>query len=245
MNLKMSKIKIGILGFGRMGASIVSKADEFEIVCILDIKNIGNVVSLNQKNIVIENAEDIEKILSERKPDVVVDFTNPDACVKNAKVAAKQKINLVIGTTGLTTLQKEEIIETANKNNIGIVISPNMSIGVNVFWKLIKDAARLLKDYDIEIIEAHHKTKIDKPSGTALKMSEIVESETGKKIPIHSMRMGDIVGEHAIIFATTGERISIQHTAQSRDAFVNGVLKAIKFINNKKGIYDMNDVIGL
>lgn len=241
----MGKIKIGILGFGRMGANIASRADEFEIACILDIKNIGSTVSLNGKNIVIESAKDIEKILGERKPDVVIDFTNPDSCVKNSKVAAEHKINLVIGTTGLTGLQKEEINDAVNKNGTGIVISPNMSIGVNVFWKLIKDAAKLLKDYDIEIVEAHHKTKIDMPSGTALKMSEIVESVSGKKVPVHSMRIGDVVGDHAIIFATSGERITIQHTAQSRDAFVNGVLKAVKFIHGKKGVYDMSAVLSL
>lgn len=241
----MSKIKIGILGFGRMGANIAARANEFEIVCILDIKNVGSAVTVNSKSIIIENAGGIEKILDERKPDVVIDFTNAESCIRNSKIAAEHKVNIVIGTTGLNESQKKEIEKSVNENKVGAVISPNMSVGVNVFWKLIKDAAKLLKDYDIEIIEAHHKTKIDKPSGTALKMSEIVESVSGKKVPVHSMRIGDVVGDHTIVFATSGERIIMHHTAQSRDAFVNGVLEAVKFIYGKKGVYGMSDVLNL
>ncbi len=246
----MEKTKIGIIGFGRMGQMIARQAEtkNFEISCVFDLKNvgmkIGNFIG-NENKLLISNIADLDKILKQTKPDVVIDFSNADACVENLKIVAKNKINAVIGTTGFSEGQKDELKELIKENNIGAVISPNMSIGVNIFWKLIEDAGNLLTDYDAEIIESHHITKKDKPSGTALKIKEILEKIYEKEIPTHSVRIGGIVGEHTVMFGNAGEIIEIKHTAISRDTFAMGALRAAQFIKGKKGIFSMKDVIGL
>jgi len=247
----MDKIKIGIVGFGKMGqtiAKIAEQKENFEILCVFDIKNINTNIGsfIGTKNETkISDVKDMDKILKDKKPDVMIDFSNADACVKNLKIIGKNGINIVIGTTGFTEKQKEEIEKIIKENNIGAVISPNMSIGVNILWKLIEYVGNLLKDYDAEIIEAHHITKKDKPSGTALKIKEILEKIYKKEIPVHSIRAGGIVGEHKVIFASAGDIIEIKHTAISRDTFAIGALKSAEFIKGKKGIYNMKDVINL
>ncbi|PKP61182.1 MAG: 4-hydroxy-tetrahydrodipicolinate reductase [Candidatus Altiarchaeales archaeon HGW-Altiarchaeales-1] len=248
--MEQEKPKIGIIGFGRMGQMIARQAEtkNFEISCVFDLKNvgmkIGNFIG-NKNETAVSNIADLDKILKQTKPDVVIDFSNADACVENLKIVAKNKINAVIGTTGFSEGQKDELKELIKENNIGAVISPNMSIGVNIFWKLIEDAGNLLTDYDAEIIESHHITKKDKPSGTALKIKEILEKIYEKEIPSHSVRIGGIVGEHTVMFGNTGEIIEIKHTAISRDTFAMGALSAAQFIKGKKGIFSMKDVIGL
>ncbi|CEG11315.1 4-hydroxy-tetrahydrodipicolinate reductase [groundwater metagenome] len=246
----MANLKIGIIGFGRMGQTIarLAKDKNFEISSVFDVKNvgmnIGNFIGTESK-VTISKSTDSDKILKQTKPDVVIDFSNASACIENLKTVGKNKINAVIGTTGFNEEQKEELKEIIEANNIGAVISPNMSVGVNIFWKLIEDAGNLLNDYDAEIVEAHHITKKDKPSGTALKMKEILEKIYEKEIPIHSIRIGGIIGEHTVMFGNPEEVIEIKHTAISRDTFAMGALRAAEFINKKKGIYNMKDVIGI
>jgi len=248
--MKEEKFMIGIIGFGRMGQMIARLADvkNFEISCAFDIKNIGAKIgnlSGTENETTISNIADLDKILKQTKPDVVIDFSNARACVENLKTVAKNKINAVIGTTGFNEEEKDELKKIVKEGNIGAVISPNMSIGVNVCWKLIEEAGNLLKDYDAEIIEAHHITKKDKPSGTALKIKEILEKIYKRQIPTHSIRAGGIVGEHTVLFANPGEIIEIKHIAISRDTFAMGALLAAQFIKGKKGIFSMKDVIGL
>lgn len=246
----MASQKIGIIGFGRMGQTIarLAKVQNFEISCVFDVKNVGiNIGNLSgtESEVTISKSADLDKILKQTKPDVVIDFSNAGACIENLKIVGKNKINAVIGTTGFNEKEKEELKRIIRENNIGAVISPNMSVGVNIFWKLIEDAGNLLKDYDAEIVEAHHITKKDKPSGTALKMKGILEKIYEKEIPAHSIRIGGIVGEHTVMFGNPEEVIEIKHTAISRDTFAMGALRAAEFINKKKGIYSMKDVIGI
>ncbi len=247
-------IKIAVLGVGRMGREIIKQAAaDFKIVATIDSpkseflgKDAGILSGIEPIRVTVESSDNLAGILDRAKPDVVVDFTNADACAKNSRIISDKKVNMVIGTTGFTEEQMSELKNNITKNNIGAVISPNMSIGVNVFWNLVRDASKFLRDYDIEVVEAHHRFKKDKPSGTALKTAEVIAKETGKnkeEIPIHAIRAGDIVGDHTAVFATPGERIEITHRAHSRMAFVNGVLKAVKFIYGKKGIYGMNEVL--
>ena len=250
-------IKIAVLGVGRMGREIIKQAvaEKFQVVAALDSaksgllgKDAGILSGMEPLNVPVEDSKNLAEILGRTKPDAVVDFTNADACVRNSGVVCSKKINMVIGTTGFTEEQLTELRSNIVKTNTGAVISPNMSVGVNVFWNLVRDAAKSLKDYEIEIVESHHKFKKDKPSGTALKTAEIIAKEIGKKkdeIPIHAIRAGDIVGEHMVILATIGERVEITHRAHSRMAFVNGVIKAVKFIYGKKGIYGMADVLSM
>ena len=200
------------------------------------------------------------------KPDVVIDFTTPEATEKLLKEAKELKVALVIGTTGLTEGQKKLIEETAK--SVPIVFSPNMSLGVNLLFKLVEEAAKALKDkgYDVEIFEIHHRFKKDAPSGTAVKLAEIVAENLGvdleksavygrkgivgerkpDEIGVLSARMGDVVGDHTVYFATLGERIELTHRATSRETFARGALTAAKWVADKEaGLYTMFDVLGI
>ena len=196
--------------------------------------------------------------------DVLIDFTRPDGTLEHLKICREKKAKLVIGTTGFTEAQKQIIAEASRE--IAIVFAPNMSVGVNVCLKLLDMAARVLSEgYDIEIVEAHHRHKVDAPSGTALRMGEVVaqalgrnfkdcavygrEGVTGERDPstigFATMRGGDIVGDHTVMFAGIGERIEISHKASSRATFAQGALRAARFLAGKStGLYDMQDVLG-
>ncbi len=197
------------------------------------------------------------------KSQVFIDFSAPDATIENLKILRKLKKNIVIGTTGFTNEQVNLIHDAAKE--IGVVFSPNMSVGVNVFFKILNDAAKFLKDYDTEIVEIHHNKKKDAPSGTALKLAEIVTKATERRkedwifgregnvgarkneeIAIHAVRLGDVVGEHSVYFCGNDERLELTHRAHSRDNFAKGAILAAKWLENRTaGLYDMFDVLGL
>jgi 4-hydroxy-tetrahydrodipicolinate reductase len=197
--------------------------------------------------------------------DVLIDFTRPEATLRHLEACARLGVNMVIGTTGFDEAGKRAIQAAAQR--IAIVFAPNMSVGVNATFKLIDLAARMLgTGYDIEIIEAHHRHKVDAPSGTALKMGEVVatalgrplaelavyarEGHTGERRPgsigFATIRGGDIVGDHTVMFAGAGERIEITHRSGSRQSYAAGSLRAARFLGSKSaGQYDMFDVLGL
>ncbi|RYF55528.1 MAG: 4-hydroxy-tetrahydrodipicolinate reductase, partial [Comamonadaceae bacterium] len=194
-----------------------------------------------------------------------IDFTRPEGTLAHLKVCRELGVNAVIGTTGFTDDQKARVADCAQ--DIAIVMAPNMSVGVNVTMKLLEMAAKALAaGYDIEIIEAHHRHKVDAPSGTALKMGEVIaqaqgrnlkdcavyarEGVTGEREPstigFSAIRGGDIVGDHTVLFAGTGERIEITHKAASRATYAQGSLRAVRFLAGKKsGMFDMFDVLQL
>jgi 4-hydroxy-tetrahydrodipicolinate reductase len=175
--------------------------------------------------------------------DIFVDFTTPEATETNLDYVARYKKPLVLGTTGLNDSQLKKVEEVSRV--IPVVFSPNMSVGVNILFATLPEIAkRLGSDYSIEIVEAHHKAKKDAPSGTAKKFGQILAEATKKEIPIHAVRLGDIVGDHTIIFCGNSERIEIKHQAHSRDLFALGALKAAKWIFGKPpGLYTMQDVL--
>jgi 4-hydroxy-tetrahydrodipicolinate reductase len=197
--------------------------------------------------------------------DVLIDFTSIESTLQNARFCSENKKAIVIGTTGISNDQIA-IIKTLSKG-IPIVMAPNMSVGVNLLLKVLAQVASVLGDeYDIEIIEAHHRLKKDAPSGTALKMAEVIAksvnrdlNEVGvysrkgiigerskKEIGIQTIRAGDIVGEHTVIFGGIGERIEISHKVSSRDTFAKGAIRAAIWLNDKtSGFYDMQDVLGI
>jgi 4-hydroxy-tetrahydrodipicolinate reductase len=197
--------------------------------------------------------------------EVLIDFTRPEGTLAYLKACREFGVNAVIGTTGFGEGQKEQIADAAR--DIAIVMAPNMSVGVNVTLKLMEMAAKALSTgYDIEIIEAHHRHKVDAPSGTALKMGEVIaqalgrnlkdcavysrEGVTGERDPstigFASIRGGDIVGDHTVLFAGAGERIEITHKAASRATYAQGSLRAVRFLAGKRsGMFDMFDVLGL
>jgi len=196
---------------------------------------------------------------------VLIDFTRPEGTMAHLQVCRALGVGMVIGTTGFSDAQKAEIAEAAK--TIPIMMAPNMSVGVNVTLKLLEMAAKALSTgYDIEIIEAHHRHKVDAPSGTALKMGEVIASALGRdlkdcgvyaregvtgerdpsSIGFATIRGGDIVGDHTVLFAGTGERIEISHKSSSRATYAQGSLRAVRFLaGQSSGLFDMFDVLGL
>jgi 4-hydroxy-tetrahydrodipicolinate reductase len=195
----------------------------------------------------------------------LIDFTRPEGTMAHLRACRDKGVKLVIGTTGFTDAQKDEIAAAAK--DVAIMFAPNMSPGVNITLKLLQMAAKAMETgYDIEIIEAHHRFKVDAPSGTALKMGEVIAEAQGRKlsdcavyaregvtgerdpssIGFATIRGGDIVGDHTVLFAGIGERIEISHKSSNRNAYAQGALRAVRFLADKPtGLYDMFDVLGL
>lgn len=271
-------IKVAVTGAGgRMGSMIINTVTEqgdMQLVAAIEApqtplegKDVGEVMGIGPINVSITGAENLSSTLNDKKPDVLVDFTIADAAVGTIKTSAECGVNLVVGTTGFSEDQIAQNQKVIEENNVSAVISPNMAVGVNVFFKVVEDLARILSDYDVEIIEAHHKHKKDAPSGTAVKAAELIAGALGRnmddvgvfgrqgmvgertpeEIGVHAVRGGDIVGDHTVLFTGDGERLEIVHRAHSRQSFVNGVIKAVRYVvQAKKGqISNMDDVLGL
>jgi 4-hydroxy-tetrahydrodipicolinate reductase len=267
----MGKIKIAIAGSsGRMGRILlegVAQADDLVLHAALEHggsallgRDAGELLGAPCG---VHISADVATAL--RGVDVLIDFTRPEGTLHHLEICRELGVNMVVGTTGLNAQQKAQLGAAAQ--HIGIVFAPNMSVGVNLVFKLLETASRVLaQGYDIEIIEAHHRHKVDAPSGTALGMGEVIaktlgrdlekcavygrEGVTGERDPstigFATVRGGDIVGDHTVMFAGTGERIEITHKASSRATFAQGALRAARFLKaNPAGMYDMQDVLGL
>jgi 4-hydroxy-tetrahydrodipicolinate reductase len=214
------------------------------------------------KNTGVNVGDDIAAAL--KGADVLIDFTRPEASMQYLQACQAANVNYVIGTTGFSDAMKANI--HAASKHIAIVFAPNMSVGVTLLINLVEQAAKVLNEgYDIEVMEMHHRHKVDAPSGTALRLGEAAaqglgqelkdcaiyarEGVTGEreagKIGFATLRGGDVVGDHTVVFAGTGERVEITHKASSRATFAQGALRAAKFLANKKtGLFDMRDVLG-
>jgi 4-hydroxy-tetrahydrodipicolinate reductase len=223
--------------------------------------DIGDYLGLGAKGSVI--GDSMDKVIDQG--DVLIDFTFPAVSLPNLRVCAEHGRAAVVGTTGFSDEELGELSDIVQK--IPIVFAPNMSVGVNLLLKVLKDMASVLdEDYDIDIVEAHHRHKKDAPSGTALKMAEMCAAGRGKdlsdvgvycrhgnigertrgEIGIQTLRIGDVVGEHTVIFGTMGERIEITHKASSRDVFARGAVRAAQWVAGKPaGLYNMHDVLGI
>ncbi len=180
------------------------------------------------------------------KGDVLIEFTTPEVTVAHVQLAQSLRKPMVIGTTGLTDAHRAMVQEAAKA--IPIVLSPNMSLGVNVLFELAQLAAqRLGLAYDVEVVESHHRQKKDAPSGTAKRLAEVLAAarrQPASAVPVHAVRAGDIVGDHTVIFAGPAERLELTHRAQSRDVFAQGALAAAAFVAKQRpGLYDMSDVL--
>ena len=260
---------------GKLVSKLALNDEDIVVVAACDIKNIGkkleNLVSEDDPNeIIISHVKDLEDIIERTHPDVAVDFTIAKATEINSLICAKKGIRCVIGTTGLSKTFLENFKETIEKNEVPAVISSNMATGVNIFFKMVSVLSKYLEDWDIEIIEAHHHRKQDSPSGTALTIGEIIcnaincdfekiakfgrnkgpnKRSVGAKneIGVHSIRAGDIVGDHIVLYAGSGERIEFKHQAHNRNCFATGAIKAIKFLvkQNEPKIYEMSDILSL
>ena len=265
-------IRVAIVGAsGRMGLCLIKAADlsdHTELSAAVSRpesaaigKDAGELAGI--ANIGVKVVEDLAAVTDQF--DVLIDFTRPEASMEAIEICRQAGKKIVIGTTGYTEAQKASI--TLAAKDVAVVLAPNMSVGVNLSLKLLEMTAKVMGDYtDIEVIEAHHRHKVDAPSGTALRMGEVVaealgrdlkdcaiygrEGDTGerdrKTIGFSTIRAGDIVGEHTVMFADEGERVEITHKATSRMTFANGAIRAAVWLTDKNnGLYDMQDVLGL
>ncbi len=265
-------MKIAVSGAaGRMGKRILALAHEhpeLEIVGALEAvghpalgKDAGEAAGIG--NIGVPIVSDVSVLLKDC--DVLIDFSSPQASLANVEYAASAGKGIVVGTTGFSEDQKRRLSQAGSATRC--LVAPNMSMGVNLLFKLVENAARVLGgEYDVEIVESHHRMKKDAPSGTAKKLAEIaatalnrdlakdgvygrsglVGERTKEEIGVMALRGGDIVGEHTVMFVTNGERIELIHRAHSRDALAKGALQAaIWLVSQPKGLYDMQDVLGL
>lgn len=234
-------IKLGITGAcGKMGRRIFELASfdkDFEVTLALEKKGTPLIGRELGKLRVSSSLDGMFLV------DVLIDFTLPEATDEHLDYVAKYKKALVLGTTGLVDAQIRKIEEVAKV--VPVVFTPNMSIGMNVLFSMLPEMAkRLGPDYSVEIVEAHHKTKKDAPSGTAKKLAELISQATNRNTPTHSLRLGDILGDHTVVFCGNSERIEVKHQAHSRDLFVLGALKAAKWIADKPaGLYSMQEVL--
>jgi 4-hydroxy-tetrahydrodipicolinate reductase len=256
---------------GRMGGRIIHMLEGAQDIVLAAAfekaghpaigRDVGEVIGLPGKNIKIASS------LAEVLPlgDVLIDFTHPEISLEHLKLAAPTGEAMVIGTTGFSAAQIEEIKKLAQ--NTQVVLAPNMSVGVNLMFKVVADIAQILNSgYDVEIVEAHHRLKKDAPSGTALKLAQVIAGSlkrdldqvgvyerkgmigqrTDAEIGIQTLRAGDIVGEHTVMFGGIGERLEIIHRAHNRDNFARGAVRAAHWIvSQPQGLYDMQDVLGL
>jgi 4-hydroxy-tetrahydrodipicolinate reductase len=242
---------------GRMGQIIgrmVSDSKDLTLVGGIDLKS-GSFFGVE-----IVGAKDAEALLKKTKADVLIDFTIASAAVGNVMMAARNNVALVVGTTGITAEQQKKM-DAEIAGHVPAVISTNFSVGMNIFWQILRDSARLLKEYDIEVVEAHHRNKKDAPSGTAKTILQILDEEAGARqkmygregmterkneIGVHVIRGGDIVGDHKVMFSKNFETIELSHRAYDRSVFASGALMATRWVVGKKpGVYGMNDVLGL
>lgn len=255
---------------GRMGRALleaVAAASDMRLVAALD-RSGSALIGRDAGELIgpalgVAISDDVDAALEMSR--VLIDFTRPEATLAYLPRCIEQEVPIVIGTTGFDAAGKAAIADAARR--IPVCFAPNMSVGVNLVFKLLDVASRVLNDgYDIEIIEAHHRHKVDAPSGTALRMGEVIanalgrdlkecavygrEGVTGERNPnaigFATVRAGDVVGDHTALFATMGERIEITHKASSRLTFANGALRAARYLQGKtEGLYDMQDVLGL
>jgi len=250
-------IKVIICGaLGRMGttiANMVVENPDLEFIGGVDVRE-GSILG---KPVV--SSDKLPAFIDEFRPDVMIDFTVAAATMVNAKIAASKGVALIIGTTGFTPEQDAEL--TAAIKNVPVVKTTNFSVGVNIFWELVRDAASRLGDYDIEVIESHHRNKKDAPSGTAKTILKIIQDEVGKReviygregmterkteIGMHVIRGGDIVGDHAVQFHQNYETIELTHRAYDRAVFARGAVRAAGWVPTAApGLYTMKEVLGL
>ena len=265
-------IRVAVVGAaGRMGKALIQAVTESEGFSLgaaterpdssLIGADAGELAGIGRLDVAI--VDQLEKVADDF--DVVIDFTAPAVTLRHLDVCLAKERRMVIGTTGFSDEQKAMLEKAAEK--IALILAPNMSVGVNLCFRLLDLAARVMgDDVDIEVIEAHHRHKVDAPSGTALRMGEVVadalgrdlkqcavygrEGITGERdrqtIGFETIRAGDVVGDHTVLFAAMGERVEITHKASSRMTFANGAVRGAGWLmQREKGLYDMQDVLGL
>ena len=270
-------INVGLIGLGRIGKVIAKSILEHPYLNLVLVvhrtgskskyvgQDLGDILNIKKTGLEIKGSHNLSNELLQTKPDVLVDFTNPESCLKNLKTAALCKCNFIIGTTGFS---KEELAAIENLtlwNRISVVYAPNLTIGINVLMTIVKRLAHLFPDWDTEIVEIHHKHKKDAPSGTAIKLAEEIGRERGipletsilfsrkginprkhGEITVHAIRGGGVIGVHEVMFMSENEKISVKHESINRNAFADCLIQVIHFINHHPpGFYTVEEALNL
>lgn len=261
----MDPVRVIITGAsGRMGSTLVRMVNEEKGLVLAGVVERKGSPSVGADAGGLTITDDLSKAIAAGGAHVVIDFTSAEATVEHARICANAGVAMVVGSTGFSPEAREEVMLASR--NIPLVMAPNMSVGVNLVIRMAAELAKVLGDgFDIEIVETHHRNKKDAPSGTALRLAEDVaralgrnpsdfrmarEGQVGERpqreIGIQTVRGGDVVGEHTVMFLGDGERVELTHRATSRDQFARGALRAAQWVAGRKpGHYDMNDVLGL
>ncbi|MCX7921886.1 MAG: 4-hydroxy-tetrahydrodipicolinate reductase [Clostridia bacterium] len=256
-------IRVCLIGLGRTGNEIAKAITEQKDMKVVSAvcspksdkigKDLGEIIECAKTGITVQSSENIEHVVFKTRPDVVVDFSNPAATIKNARIFAKMRVSMVIGTTGFSKLALSKLFVLTRKHNSGILYAPNITLGVNVLMLLSNLAASILNSYDFQITEVHHKHKKDAPSGTAVKIAKEIEKglvssgidTTGIDVPINAVRAGGVIGKHEVMIIGDNDKIEISHESFSRKAFALGTIRGIRFIHGKSGYFEMSDVLNL
>lgn len=258
---------ICLIGLGRTGkeiAKVLLKQEDFKVVMAVGSENsdkigkdLGEIAGCPPTGVIVSSSKHLEENIIRYKPNVAVEFSSPESTLNNLEVLAKMKVRTVVGTTGFNKLQYRRLLSIAGTHKTGIVYAPNITVGVNVLMVLTNLAVSILENYDCTIVESHFKQKKDSPSGTAKKIArEVVKGKAREipdvfnqtdhdEIPIHSVRAGGIVGRHKVILASDYDTIEILHESFTRTAFALGAVKAIRFICDRTGYFEMDDVLDL
>lgn len=247
----MGSIKVLMVGAtGKTGAEVTRallQAEDLSLVGAVARRtagqDIGQVLGMGPAGVRVQ--ESFEEALESSQPDVMVDFTSPSLAGRHALAAARRRVHPIIGTTGLDPDELGELHSICKEHSLGGVVSPNFSLGATVLMRLVQQAARVFKE--VEIIEGHHRAKLDAPSGTALRIKDRVAGAMGKEeIPIHSLRLSGLVADHEVIFSSAGETLSVRHGTVSRQAFAPGVLLAVRKVGRlKEVIFDLDTLFDL
>lgn len=268
-------VRVALFGFGRMGQAVARnllKDPSVKLVLVASRsggdkvgKDMGDILEIPETGLIVKGCDQLVQSLAATRPDIVVDFTNPEAGLINLKTAAKYGAHLIVGTTGYTKFQAEALRSIANMYEVSLVMAPNLSIGINMLIDSAKKMAKVLSNFDIEVIEEHHRYKKDAPSGTAIRLAKVIaegvginpekelifgrhgnKSSKGREIAIHAIRGGGTIGVHKIVFVSDNERLEIKHESINRNAFTDCLKKVIQYIHSyPTGIYEVEEILGL
>ncbi|SMD03312.1 4-hydroxy-tetrahydrodipicolinate reductase [Sporomusa malonica] len=252
-------MKVALIGLGttgRIAAEYLYKKQALSLVLCRENsseegKDLGEILHRPYMGITVETTANLEEKLNKFKPDILIDFSSPNFLREHLSTLARCHVNVVTAVTGYTQMDIKRVKVLARKRQIGVVIAPNITFGVNILLVMAQIVAELQSDYDFQVIDENHRNKKDSPSGTAEKIAAAIKrglersGEKNDSIPIHSIRAGDIIGRHKVLVCGKHDQIEITHSAFSRTAYAEGAYKAAQFIYGRKGLYEMKDVFGL
>lgn len=245
-------MKIALVGLGRTGIIVAEYLLQQGVLSMVLCrpngtaanKDIGELLHIKDTGIIVETSDHLESKLFQYQPDILIDFSCPSFLADNIHILEKCGVSVITAVTGYEAIELEKFKNVAQRGNIGIVVAPNITFGVNVLLAMTEIMAELMSDYDFAVYEEHHKYKKDSPSGTAKKIADKIQETLvlNEKVPIHALRAGGIIGKHKVMVSGEFDQIEISHQSYSRKAFAQGAYKVALFLFGKTGFYEMSDV---